>query len=88
MRLLTSKLKNTWFCGLFKIDHRFHGYISQISEKGQSRTHLKKKEAAKFNQCTLSMTSGCWTKDMVFWERGFVSELTGKKSKGFALLPK
>ena len=52
-----------------------------LYKRGQNRANLKKKEAAKLNQSIFLMTLGCWTKGMLFWGRGPVFVLTGKKKR-------
>jgi hypothetical protein len=47
-------------------------HVNKIKHSGP-----KKKEAAKLNQSI----SGCWTKDMLLWERGSVFVLAGKKKR-------
>ena len=43
-----------------------------LCERGQDRTSLKQKEAAKLNQSISLMILGCWTKDVLFYERDSV----------------
>jgi hypothetical protein len=60
--------------------------IGTLCERGQSRAGLNENEAAKLNQTIVWITSDCWTKDMLFWEKGFIFVLMEIK-KGFVLLP-
>lgn len=50
-------------------------------EGGQNRTGLKREETGRLNQSIPLMISGCWIKDMLFWERGSVFVLMGKKKR-------
>jgi hypothetical protein len=43
--------------------------LKTLCERGQNGAGLKKKEAAKLNHSILLMISGCWGKEMLFWEK-------------------
>jgi hypothetical protein len=55
--------------------------IKNPRETGQNRAGLKKKEAANLNQSIPLRILDYWTKDMLFWERGSVIVLIGKKKR-------
>jgi hypothetical protein len=56
-----------------------------LYERGLKRANLKKQEIANLNQSILLMIFGCWTMDMLFWERGPLFVLTEKEEKALEL---
>ena len=53
--------------------------LKVLWERDQNTTDLKSKEAANLNKSILWIILSCLTKDMLFWERGSVFVLIGKK---------
>jgi hypothetical protein len=56
-----------------------------LCERGQNRAGLKRKTAANLNQSVSMIILGCWTKNRLFWERGSIFMLIGKKKRLWSL---
>jgi hypothetical protein len=52
-----------------------------LFEEAKSGVDLDKNEAARLDRCIFIMTSNCWTKYMLCWERGFMFLSTEKEKR-------